>query len=131
MPWNIWCRTISERISRFFFFFYLSQTGTSGSFKVSNSDVLELRSQKLKTRSFSFLNNLDYGTLNVKKQNSQKRNYKIQLCQDLVDKQRNRVHIKFKFRHCRNSHRFCSRGSPGGWIFFFTKHVNKYQRKIH
>ena len=30
----------------------------------------------------------------------------------------------------RTSPRWCSRGSPGGWIIFFTKLVDKYHRKI-
>ena len=47
------------------------ETRTSGSFKVSNWDILELRSQKLEIRSFSFLNSLNYGTLNQKNQNYQ------------------------------------------------------------
>ena len=44
---------------------------TSRSFKVSNWDILEFRSQEFEIRSFSFLNSLYYGTLNPKKQNYQ------------------------------------------------------------
>ena len=47
------------------------ETRTSGSFKDSIWDILELRSQKLEIRSFSFLNSLNYGTLNQKNQNYQ------------------------------------------------------------
>ena len=44
-----------------------NKTRTSGSFKVSNWDILEPRSQKFEIRSFSFLNSLDNRTLNPKK----------------------------------------------------------------
>ena len=32
---------------------------------------------------------------------------------------------------CRTSTRYCSRGSPGGWIKIFMKLVDIYHMKIH
>ena len=42
------------------------KTRTSRSFKVSNWDILEFRSQKFEIRTFRFLNSMEYGTLNPK-----------------------------------------------------------------
>ena len=76
------------------------KTRTSRSFKVSNWDILELRSQ-FEMRTFIFLNTLDYGTLIKKEIESISNNFDVL---------------------CWNSPRCCPRSSPDGWIrFLFVK----------
>ena len=73
---------------------------TSRSFKVSNWDILEFRSQ-FEIRTFISLNTLDYGTLINKEMESKSNNFYVL---------------------CWNSPRCCPRSSPDSWIrFIFFK----------
>ena len=72
------------------------KTRTSRSFKVSNWDILEFRSQS-EIRTFIFLNTLDYGTLINKEIETISNNFDVL---------------------CWNSPRCCPWSSPDGWIRF-------------
>ena len=81
---------------------------TSRSFKVSNWDILEFRSQ-FEIRTFIFLITLDYGALINKDIESISNNFDVL---------------------CWNSPRCCPRSSPDGWIrFLFYKTCRKISQE--
>ena len=84
------------------------KTRTSRSYKVSNWDILEFRSQ-FEIRTFIFLITLDYGTLINKEIESISNNFDVL---------------------CWNSPRCCPRSSPDGWIrFLFYKTCRKISQE--